>query len=54
MKEVVSLHAKECNMLIEYEKDYLEELYTGGKCSNKKKMVTTQSASIITIVCNSR
>lgn len=36
MKEVVSLHAKECNMLIEYEKDYLEELYTGGKCSNKK------------------
>ena len=26
----------EKNMVIEYEKDYLEELYNDGKCSNKK------------------
>ena len=26
----------ENNMVIEYEKDYLEELYNNGKCTNKK------------------
>ena len=30
------MHANHSSMIIEYEKDYLQELYERGKCKNKK------------------
>ena len=32
----VPLQANRSNMVVEYEKDYLKELYDKGRCSNKK------------------